>query len=164
MEEVYKTDILEQNSEMEGKYLTFLSGGQLLGVPICDVVQIVGIQGITEIPEYPYYAKGVINLRGTVIPIIDVRLRLNKPEAEYTDRTCIIVTSIHDRNFGFVVDEVDEVTAIDADTISPPPEVNGTESQYMTGITTLNGKITLLINTAKLLGADEFASLMNNAG
>lgn len=147
-------------SETEGKYLTFFTDSQLFGVPIRDVVQIVGIQKITEVPDYPYYAKGIINLRGQIIPLIDVRLRLGKLEAEYTDRTCVIVTSIRDSFFGFIVDEVDEVTDIDDESISPPPELSGdSSSHYLTGIARLHDKIALLIDTAKILGENEFEML-----
>ena len=90
-------------SEMDGKYLTFWTDGQLFGVPIADVVQIVGMQNITNIPEFPHYAKGVINLRGSIIPLIDMRLRLAKQEAPYDERTCIIVTNIEQRDVGLTV-------------------------------------------------------------
>lgn len=152
--------------EMKGKYLTFWTDSQLFGVPIADVVQIVGMQRITIIPEYPYYAKGIINLRGSIIPVIDVRLRLNKPESEYTDHTCIIVTSVNNALFGFIVDEVDEVTPSIADEqISIPPRMGDSVNQYLTGIARLQGndskeEIVLLIDTAKILGEDEFQALM----
>ena len=80
---------------LRNKYLTFFIEEQLFGVPIADVVQIVGMQDITKVPEFPSYAKGVINLRGIIIPIIDVRLRLKKEEITYNERTCIIVTNIN---------------------------------------------------------------------
>lgn len=154
-------------SETEGKYLTFYSEG-LFGVPIADVVQIVEMQKVTEVPSYPYYAKGVMNLRGSIIPVIDMRLRLSKPEAEYTDRTCVIVSNIHERLFGFIVDAVDEVTKIEPDQISPPPRLSGDGgSNYLTGIARINEggeeKIALLLDMAKILGAEEFESLARAA-
>ena len=157
------------SSEMEGKYLTFWTDGQLFGVPIADVVQIVGMQEITAIPEYPAYAKGIINLRGSIIPVIDVRLRLGKLEAEYNDRTCIIVTSVHDSYFGFIVDEVNEVTSIEDEQIAPPPKMSGdVTNRYLTGVARLETadgkeKIVLAIDTAKILGEDEFNSLAQAA-
>ncbi|MBE6721998.1 MAG: purine-binding chemotaxis protein CheW [Ruminococcaceae bacterium] len=152
------------NDEMKGKYLTFWTDSQLFGVPIKDVVQIVGMQEITEIPEYPYYAKGIINLRGAIVPLIDVRLRLGKPEQEYNDRTCIIVCNVHDIYFGFIVDEVEEVTDIADDQISPPPKLNSdTVNQYLTGVAHMGEKLVLTINTAKILGEDEFEALVQTA-
>ncbi|MEG0272953.1 MAG: chemotaxis protein CheW [Hydrogenoanaerobacterium sp.] len=146
-----KTD----TSEMDGKYLTFWTDGQLLGVPIAHVVQIVGIQNVTAIPEFPYYAKGIINLRGSIIPLIDVRLRLGKQEVEYNERTCIIVTNINENFVGFIVDEVDAVIVIDDDLIAPPPHMAGVTDGYITGIGKLEEKVVLLMDTRKIVGADE---------
>lgn len=150
--------------ETEGKYLTFFTDGQLFGVPIADVVQIVGMQTITEIPDYPAYAKGIINLRGIILPVIDIRLRLGRPETGYTDRTCVIVINIHSRFFGFIVDEVDEVTDLDEDKISPPPGMSGeASSPYLTGIAQMGKKVILLINAAKILGEEELGLLAQGA-
>lgn len=157
-----------EQDELINKYLTFWSAGQLFGIPIAEVVQIVGMQKITEIPEYPPYAKGIINLRGSIIPLIDVRLRLGKPEVDYNERTCIIVTNVQDNEFGFIVDEVDEVTLIEQDMVSQPPQMGGESNatnRYLTGIARLPAeedqpeKIVLTISTKKLLGEQEFEAL-----
>lgn len=163
--------------DLKDKFLTFWSDRQLFGIPIAEVVQIVSMQQITEIPEYPHYAKGIINLRGSIIPLIDVRLRLGKPETEYNERTCIIVTNVQDNEFGFIVDEVDEVTTIPTEVISQPPQMGGEASstnRYLTGIARLSAgegqpeKIVLAIATRKLLGEQEFEALtmgaQNSAG
>ena len=153
-----------QAGDTEGKYLTFLTAGQLFGVPISDVVQIVGMQRITEIPDYPAYARGVINLRGAIIPVIDVRMRLGRAQAEYSERTCVIVSSIGGRFFGFIVDEVDEVTDLDEDKISPPPKMAGDSANpYLTGIAQSDKKVILLINAAKILGEEELDLLAQGA-
>lgn len=161
---------LNDSDDMKGKYLTFWSDTQFFGVPIADVVQIVGLQKITEIPDYPPYAKGVIDLRGSIIPLIDMRLRLGRAEQAYTDRTCIIVTNIRNRDFGFIVDAVDAVTNIDDEWISEPPHMGGdaTTNRYLTGVGRLQKdgeteKIVLLINTAKVLGEEEFNALADAA-
>lgn len=148
-------------SEMDGKYLTFYTGRQLFGVPIADVVQIVGIQEITEVPEFPSYAKGIINLRGTIIPVIDVRLRFGKEEREYDERTCIIVTLIRDSIVvGFIVDAVDAVTNIDDENISEPPRVAEDYSgSYLTGIARHEGRVVLLMDTQRLLSDEMVNSL-----
>lgn len=147
------------DSEMEGKYLTFWTEGQLFAIPIRDVVQIIGIQEITPIPEFPFYAKGIIHLRGSVIPIIDVRLRFGKPETEYNDHTCIIVTNIYDKYVGFVVDSVDEVTAIDEEEISPPPSMSNDQvNAYLTGIAKHEKKVILLMDTTKIIQENHVSS------
>lgn len=152
---------LESLSEMDGKYLTFFTEKQLFGVPISDVVQIVGMQEITEVPEFPSYAKGIINLRGSIIPVIDVRLRFGKQEKEYDERTCIIVTMIHESSVGFIVDAVDAVTDIDDGNISPPPRVAGEyTSSYLTGIAKHEGKVVLLMDTQKLLSNEILSTLL----
>lgn len=144
--------------EMKGKYLTFFTEQQLYGVPIADVVQIIGIQTITQVPEFPSYAKGIINLRGSIIPVIDIRLRLGKMERDYDERTCIIVTSIADRLIGFIVDSVDEVTDIGEDEISPPPKLSGDQtSAFLTGIGKQEKRVVLLLDSQRLLGQDDFS-------
>lgn len=150
-------DVLNQDvsnvdrSETDGKYLTFWTDGQLFGVPIADVVQIVGIQSITAIPDFPPYAKGIINLRGSIIPVIDVRLRFHKEEAAYDERTCIIVTNIDNKFIGFIVDSVDAVTNIGAENVSVPPTLSAeTVNSYLTGIARLENRVILLLDTSKI--------------
>lgn len=157
-------ELMATASEMEGKYLTFWTDKQLYGVPIAHVVQIVGMQEVTEIPEFPDYAKGVINLRGSIIPVVDVRLRLHKPESVYSERTCIIVTNINNTSVGFIVDEVDEVTEISEDMVSPPPKVS-TEvtNSYLTGVGKLDKCVVLLFDTAKLISEDALELLSSAA-
>lgn len=146
-------------SEMDGKYLTFWTGGQLFAVPISDVVQIVQLQPITPIPEFPPYAKGIIDLRGAAIPVVDARLRLNMNAVAYTDRTCIIVASIHDRLSGLLVDGVEEVTSIaDAD-ISPPPILSGEGHSFLTGIAQSERRVVLLLNTERIFSGEELQVL-----
>lgn len=151
------------NSEMEGKYLTFWTDGQLFGVPIADVVQIISIQKITEVPEFPMYAKGIINLRGSIIPIIDVRLRLGKAEAPYDEHTCIIVTSINGHLVGLIVDSVNEVTDIPDEEISQPPRVShDLNSAYLTGIGKHDRSVILLLDTQKILSLDMLEAITQN--
>lgn len=141
---------------LEGRYLTFWTDKQLFGIPISDVVQIVGIQEITPIPEFPVYAKGIINLRGNIIPVIDMRIRLNKEEIAYNERTCIIVTKIMEVFVGLIVDAVDEVADIDDENISQPPKVsNDAANAYITGIGKLGEKIVLLLETGKILSEND---------
>lgn len=150
-QEIADTD----TSEMDGKYLTYWIDKQLFGVPIAHVVQIVGMQKITEVPEFPHYAKGIINLRGSIIPLIDVRLRLGKQETEYNERTCIIITDINEHCVGFIIDEVAAVVTITEDLISPPPKLSGGTDGYITGVGTFESHIVLLMDTHKIVGGDE---------
>lgn len=146
---------LEEDT-LKNKYLTFYTDNQLFGILISEVVQIVGMQEITAVPEFPSYAKGVINLRGNIIPIIDVRLRLRKEEIGYNERTCIIVTSINNSYIGFIVDSVNEVTNIYNENISNPPQMGADYvNTYITGIAKLNNGIVLLIDLKKILNEKE---------
>lgn len=147
---------------LKDKYLTFYTDKQLFGISITDVVQIVGMQDITAVPEFPSYAKGVINLRGIIIPIIDVRLRLKKEEIEYNERTCIIVTNINGAYIGFIVDSVNEVTNIYKENISNPPQMGADYiNTYITGIAKLNDYIVLLIDLKKILNEKELGLITN---
>ena len=149
--------------EMEGEYLTFWTDEQLFALPIAEVVQIIGMQHITEVPEWPAYIKGIILLRGSMIPLIDVRLRLAKAEKAYNERTCIIICSMMDRQLGLIVDEVDEVTEIPDERISPLPEVTSDPvNQYLSGIARLDKegdsdaeKLILCMDVSKVAGAED---------
>lgn len=150
-------------SEMAGKYLTFWTDKQLFGVPIADVVQIVQMQEITIVPEYPYYAKGIINLRGSIIPIIDIRLRFGKEEIPYNESTCIIVTNINDNLIGFIVDAVEEVTDIPDEEIAQPPKMSGSDATnaYLTGVGKHEGRVVLLVDTQKMIGNETVDALVS---
>ena len=161
--EVIETSDDVDTNEMKGKYLTFWTDKQLFGVPISDIVQIIGNQEITPIPDSPHYAKGVINLRGNIIPVIDVRLRFGKEEAEYDEKTCIIVSKIEESHIGIIVDSVDEVTTINDEDISLPPRMSKDRTNfYLTGIGKIENKVVMLLDTSKILNKDEF-ELVSNA-
>lgn len=155
MEKDLQSMIENDTSEMDGKHLTFWMDKQLFGLPIAYVVQIIGMQEITEVPEFPFYAKGIINLRGAIIPLIDARLRLGKAEAAYGEHTCIIVTSMEERNVGVIVDEVDAVIAIEEEQIAPPPRLAGSSDGYITGVAKLEGRVVLLMDIGKILSEDK---------
>lgn len=147
--------LMDMESDMEGKFLTFWMDRQLMAIPIAHVVQIVGIQTISEIPDSVPYLKGVINLRGSIIPVIDIRLRLGKMEKSYDERTCIIIVSTHEQEIGLIVDEVDAVVAISDDHISPPPPISDAAKQsYLSGIAKLDRTVVLILNAATILASD----------
>lgn len=155
----------ESRSELDDKWLTFWMDKQMFGVSIAIVEMIVSMMPITEVPEYPSYAKGIINLRGSIIPLIDLRLRLGKPEAEYNDHTCIIIINMEDSQLGFVVDGVDAVTDIPQSAITPPPRMGeDTTNRYLTGVARLacedgTEKLVLCLNATKVLQEDELSNL-----
>jgi purine-binding chemotaxis protein CheW len=139
----FKEDINLNKSE---KYLTLLSNNQYFGISIKDIIQIVKMQTITNLPNYPEYIKGVINIRGLIIPVIDMSLCFNGKETEYTEKTCIIITSISDNTIGFIVDSVDEVIEISDDNISDLPEKYAKASSYLKGIANVNNKLVLIVS------------------
>lgn len=141
------------------KYLTFLIDNQFYAFSIKDIIEIIEVQKITPVPEFPAYAKGIINLRGRIIPILDVRLRFNKDETTYTERTCIIVVTIKDKEFGFIVDTVDEVIDIDKDNIEGPPMITSEKStRYITAVAKVDNKIVLILDSNKMLNDEEIES------
>ncbi len=145
---------IDDDSEdtQEGKYLSFRIGNEQYGIEIKHVTEIVGIQKITEVPDMPEYVKGVINLRGSVIPVVDIRLRFHMKAIEYDDRTCVIVVSIDESPIGLVVDAVREVISISSEMISPPPSVaRGEISRYIKGIGRFENEVIILLAMDKLL-------------
>jgi purine-binding chemotaxis protein CheW len=150
---------LEQASTQEdtqkGKYLTFALGSEQYGLEIRHVTEIINLQPITVVPEVPAYIKGIINLRGTIIPVMDVRLRFRKESRDYNDRTCIIVVRCEDATIGLIVDSVAEVSNIaDADIVDPPGW-NSEGSRYIQGVGKVNGSVKLLLDCSRLIGDDD---------
>ncbi len=157
-------DIEDQEEDtLKGKYLIFLMGNEMYGMEIRYITEIIGIQPITEVPEMPEYVKGITNLRGKIIPVMDVRLRFKKAAREYDDRTCIIVLDMNDIAIGLVVDSVAEVIAIEDEDIAPPPELNKGGHTYIKGIGKAGGSVKLLLDCQKLLTDDELLSLSGMA-
>lgn len=154
-------DILNEGMEnledtQGGKYLTFTVGREEYGIEIRYITEIIGIQEITEVPELPIYVKGIINLRGKIIPVIDVRLRFKKEPKDYNDRTCVIVIEIKDVAVGLIVDNVCEVLKISEENIVPPPDTKtGFHNRYVRGIGKVGDKVKLLLDCDKLLSDDE---------
>jgi len=152
-----KEELLEQTEDTQhGRYLTFNLGEEVFGLEIRYITEIIGLQPITKIPEVAPYIKGVINLRGKIIPVIDMRLKFGKEAAEYTDRTCIIVIDTEELVVGLIVDKVSEVMTIDdADVVPPPDQRTGIRNRYIKGIGKVDGDVKLLLDCKTLLDADE---------
>ena len=150
----------ELEDTQKDKFLTFTIGRGEYGIEIRFVTEIIGIQAITEVPELPDYIKGIINLRGKIIPVMDVRLRFKKEAMEYNDRTCIIVIDIKDISIGLIVDTVSEVMSIAEQDIVPPPDAKtGFHNRYVKGIGKIGNSVKLLLNCDKLLNDDEIEDL-----
>jgi len=161
MAEIYdENKVLDEDSQY-GKYLTFTLGEEKFGIEIKNVTEIIGIQTITQVPELPVYMKGIINLRGKIIPVIDVRLKFKKESVEYDERTCIIVVNIKELPVGLIVDNVDEVLTIADEDIAPPPNNRtGFENRYIKGIGRSGSQIQLLLDCDRLLKEDELAEVL----
>ena len=143
---------------LKDMYLTFRLGDEDYAIEIRYVTEIVGIHKITEVPDMPAHVKGVVNLRGQVIPVIDMRLRFNMIGRSYDERTCIIVINIRERQVGLVVDTVNEVRSIDEMSVSHPPKVGGNHcAQYIHGLGKVGEDVKILLNANKLLFEDDFS-------
>src|SRR6478735_2653551 len=152
MNEVQKNQEPELDAEsdedsMIDRYLAFRIGDEDYGIAIQFITEIVGIQKIAAIPDMPDFIRGVINLRGQVIPVMDVRTRFRLPMRNYDERTCVIVVQIDQQSIGLVVDAVNEVTHIPQDAISPPPLAARNErSHYIQGIGKVADDVKILLD------------------
>jgi purine-binding chemotaxis protein CheW len=159
------TEALEfEEDTQRGRYLTFSLGNEDYGIEIIYVTEIIGLQKITEVPELPQYVRGIINLRGKIIPVIDVRTRFRKEPREYNDRTCTIVVDIRGIQTGLIVDTVAEVLDINEQDIVPLPQVGKSyHHKYIKGIGKVGSEVKLLLDCDKLLSDDEAEDLSNIA-
>lgn len=138
----------------KGKYMTFKSGSEYFGLEIQYVQQIIQSQVITKIPETEDYIKGLINLRGRIIPVVDVRVRFHQGESEYNDKTCILVITVKDTTVGLIVEQIAEVVEIKEENILPPPKIGKADrehNKYVYGIGKVGNAVKLLLDPEKLL-------------
>ena len=136
--------------------VTFGIGEEEFGIDILKVQEIIRTMAITKVPNSPPYVEGVINLRGKVIPVIDLRSRFNMEYRDHDSHTRIIVLQIHGMIVGFVVDEVSEVLRIQSNTVEPPPPVvSGIESEYIKGVGKLDDRLLILLDLDKLIPIEE---------
>jgi len=143
-------DMMEISTEdvMKGKYLTFLVEDVGYGIEISYVVEIISVQDITLVPHTHAYVKGIINLRGTVVPVIDMGMRFGGAEVVYTDQTCIIVLSMDDMSVGILVDGVQDVTDIEDENIQDPPKTTGNaiKNHFIKAVGVSGGDVKQLID------------------
>ncbi len=151
---------LATTSQTAGKYLTFTLGGENYGLEILKVREIMGVMDITTVHNTPYYIKGVVNIRGKVVPIVDLRLKFDMPEIEYTEQTCIIVVYVGNVEVGIIVDCVSEVMDIAGEDIEDAPEFGAdVDTNTILGMSKAEGKVTILLDIKKVLGSDEIANM-----
>ena len=163
-----ETETLDQAvkamSEREGKYLTFTLAEEEYGIGILKIKEIIGMMPVTSVPHTPDYVKGVINLRGKVIPVIDLRLRFGMDPIDYNERTCIIVVEImsQDTNveIGTVVDSVSEVLNIKGEEIEDTPTFGAAlDTDYILGMAKMEGGVKILLEIDRVLSSEALSSL-----
>ena len=153
---------MADNDAQKDKYVTFKSGSEYFGIKIEYVNEIIVYQEITEIPETENYIKGLINLRGKIIPVVDARIRFRQEPFEYNDRTCIIVLNVKNLVVGLIVEKIAEVVEITEGNIVPNPKIgkaDKSQNKYVYGIGRVGDKVKLLLDPEKLLNDEDTALL-----
>ena len=146
------------------EYLTFALGGEEYGVEILKVQEIRGYDTVTRLPDAPDYIKGVINLRGTIVPVVDMRLKFRLEHADYTATTVMIVLNVADRVVGIVVDSVSDVVALAGEQVRPAPEIGASiDSRFLTGIGTIDERMLILLDIERLMGSAEMGLVADGA-
>jgi purine-binding chemotaxis protein CheW len=162
------TEMIDQSVkaivDREGKYLTFSLADEEYGIGILKIKEIIGMMSITTVPQTPEFVRGVINLRGKVIPVMDLRLRFGMDSIEYTDRTCIIVVEIAGEagtiQIGVVVDSVSEVLNVKGEDIEDTPTFGtNLNTEYILGMAKMEGGVKILLDIDRVLKQEEIASL-----
>lgn len=163
------TDILAATLAKPGKYLSFVLGREEYGVEILKVQEIIGIMDVTRVPRTPDFVRGVINLRGRVIPVVNLRGKFHMAAAQDTEKTCIIVVQVTSGDLtvtmGVIVDEVSEVLSFQQEQIEAAPSFGGgmDEAEYITGMGKLGKKVVILLDVDRVLKGDELAAVAKAA-
>jgi purine-binding chemotaxis protein CheW len=152
-------DRARTNGELAGKYLTFDLAGDEYGLPVLTVREIIRMMSITAVPQVPGHVRGVINLRGKIVPVVDLRARLGFPALAYTERTCIIVVEIATAAtrvpMGVIVDRVSEVLSIAPGEIEPMPDFgDGVRASNVKAVAKVKGQVKVLVDLDRVLGAE----------
>ncbi len=165
MAEVAKTDLTRANESEKREFLTFMLAGEEYGVDILRVQEIKGWDEVTNIPNTPEYIRGVINLRGTIVPIIDMRLRFRLENKKYDATTVVVVLRVKnengkDRTMGVVVDGVSDVYNVPLRDIKPSPDFGmAVDTEFVNGLATVDDKMVIVLNIDHMLNADELAAV-----
>ncbi len=156
-------DYLEEDHEdtQKDKFLTFSIDDEIYGLDISYVLEIIGVQEITQVPRQLPFIRGVINLRGKIIPVMDIRLRFVKQPRDYDDRTCVVVLEINELTVGIIVDTVVEVLSILQEDISEPPKFSDKSgSHFIRGIGKVNDAVKLLLDVEQLIAHEHSEALI----
>ena len=148
------TNIVNEAEQIDGlndRYLLFNIEEAFYGLPLAMALEILTIQSITRLPRVAPYIKGIVNLRGKVIPVLDVRAKLGIPERAYDDKTCIIVIDLHEMHIGLIVDMVSEVLTVDHEQIIPPPK---NSASFISSVSQLDDKIVLNLDCETFFAND----------
>jgi len=152
--------VSSRQHSLGGKFLTFFLAGEEYGIEILKVQEIIGMMSITAVPRTPLFIRGVINLRGKVIPIVDLRLKFNMAATTQTEETCIIVVRAQGLEMGLVVDKVSEVSDIAADDIDDVPSFGAdVNTDYLLGIAKVDSRVKLLLDIDRVLSTQEVVTL-----
>jgi purine-binding chemotaxis protein CheW len=157
---------MSEHDTQKDKYVTFKSGNEYFGLKIEYVNEIIVFQEITEIPESEDYIKGLINLRGKIIPVIDVRIRFKQEPFVYNDRTCIIVIRFKENVVGLIVEKIAEVVEIPEEDILPSPSIgraDRSQNKYVYGIGKVGDNVKLLLDPDKLLNDEDLSTVAQMA-
>ena len=142
------------------RYLTFHLGNEQYGIAIDKIKEIIAIMKITNVPNIPSYMRGVINLRGSIIPVVDTRLRFNMEYREADMNTTIIIIEVEKVSIGFIVDRVEEVSSIDSSSLSEPPKFgNSIDTDFICSVAQIEDQVVMILDVLKLFEADELVSI-----
>lgn len=154
-----ETTTREIQDDLNGKFLTFYVGDAVYGIELMHVIEIIQVVSITPVPNVPAYISGIINLRGKIVPVINVRTKFGQQEKEFDDKTCIIVIEIEGMHVGLIVDSVSDVANIEGDQLAEPPESNTSASNhYLQSIANVGGRMILNIDCGRFFQSDLIAA------
>lgn len=151
----------QQDSEQSaGEYLTFILGNEEYGIEILKVQEIRSYEAVTKIANTPNFIKGVVNLRGNIVPIVDLRMRFKLTNAEYNDTTVVIILNLNNHTMGIVVDGVSDVLQLSSAQISPVPElVSNIDTKYLLGLGSVEERMLILVDIEQLMSSQEMVSV-----
>ena len=155
-------DNLEDEDSQKDKYLSFKIGKESYAVDIANVTEIVGMQEITPLPDSPDYLKGIIDLRGSIYPVVDVRLLFGMEANAYNNRTCIIILSLEESQMGLIVDEVSDVLNIIEENLAPPPRTHSKNKGFIKGIGKIGDKVIIIIDSRKFFSESNIDSFIES--
>lgn len=141
----------EDEDTQKDLFLIFDLCGDAYGLDIRAVIEMIGVQTITGLPEMPDYIRGIINLRGRIIPVMDMRLRLGKPMKEYDSKTCIVIVGFEEQTLGLIVDSVSEVVKIPESDVAPPPDMLQGGNRYIRAIGKIGEDVKMMLDLEKLI-------------